>query len=467
MKPQPLHERHHDEDEAPPESLIHHDEPTLLEQWFRRGMERGAAFWATVGLILAAVVATLLLVSWWAAPDADARRAWSELAVTGTDPAAASIGADPLAELPDLERLYSVPRYAGTAAARWAKLRAATLLLNEGSAQLATSRRGTGAERVLEAAVLFDELKDEAKEAELKRLAALGLARAAEARLGLNASELTDAADALADSGIDAEPPGRVTVDEVVGLYERVAEEYPDSFEAEQANSLARRLRRPDSVAFYESLASYDPDLAVPGGPSPLELGPGSSSPLGGPAASGALDGLFGSGPSGLPLPGSTGTGMPAGGSGSGSDLFNTPVPGLDDLPPPSGVTPGDVGTPEVAPPAGAAEVPMPTVPIVEAPATPSGEGEGEGQAEGEGEAMPAPAPPEPAAEPAPAEPSDDSADLPTDPFAPAPKPAAEPPPAAEPAPSPATEEPAPADEEPSPSGELPGSVFSGDEPDA
>lgn len=465
MKPQPLHERHHAEDEAPPESLIHHDEPTLLEQWFRRGMERGAAFWATVGLILAAVVATLLLVSWWAAPDAEARRAWSELAVTGTDPAAANFGADPLGELPDLERLYSVPRYEGTAAARWAKLRAATLLLNEGSAQLATSRRETGAERVLEAAVLFDEIKSEAKEDELKQLAALGLARAAEARLGLNADELTDAADALADSGIDAEPPGRVTVDEVVALYEQVAEDYPDSFEGEQATELARRLRRPDSVAFYESLASYDPDLAVPGGPSPLDLGPGSSSPLSGPAASGALDNLFGSGPSGLPLPGSTGTGMPAGGAGSGSDLFNTPVPGLDDLPPPSGVAPGDVGAPEVAPPAGSAEVPMPTVPIVEAPATPTGENEGEGQAEGEGEAMPAPS--DAAAEPTPTEPADDSAGLPTDPFAPAPKPAAEPSPAEEPAPAPPSDEPAPAVEEPSPSGELPGSVFSGDEPDA
>lgn len=392
MKTEP-HPRQHHEGEPPPESLIHHEEPTLLLQWFQRNLERGWSFWATVGLGLAAVVAVYLLIQRVSGPSQEGVEAWTELASVATAPSSMNpFGENPNADLPD--RLLEIAELnPDTAAARWARLRAASLLLNDGSAELATTRRSIGEGKVVEAGEAFAALVDAPGDEALRRMATLGVARAAEARMGLDADD-TDHAD----------------LDEVLALYDRVIEQFPDTPEAEQAEQKKRLLQRSESIAFYEQLAKFDPNASIPGAPggTGIDLPGGGSSPLdsllnpstfGSPG--GAFPGLPGGSIPGLPggLPPSTGSGL---GSGSGIEL---PAPGgSEEMPAP-------VTLPEVVP----AEPGADTVPA---------------------EPSPEPAGTEPPAEtPAPSpSPSADSPVVPDDPFG-SPTPSADPAPAPEPEP--------------------------------
>ncbi|WP_169975749.1 hypothetical protein [Tautonia rosea] len=403
-EPQP---RHHHEGEPPPESLIHHDEPTMLEQWIRRMIQKGPGFWAGVVLILAGIVGGLWIAYRIGGPNQTSVAAWNELASISVAPSvAAAFGSDPNAGLP--ERLKGIAEtHPDTAAAQWARLRAASLLLNEGSAELATSRRSAGAGKVVEADDLFNGVYRDAGENDtLKRLAALGRARSAEARMGLNADD-TDHAK----------------LDDVLALYESVIEEFPETPEAQQASNTLRRLKRSDSIAFYEALSTYEPSasagaasgLDLPG----LNLAPGASSPL---------EGLFG-------LP-------PGGGSPGGT------IPGLEglDLSPSIDLsTPSDApDAPDMPAPVGLPELPPATtdepadVPVIPAPEPAPSE-------------TPAPAPSE--------SPVLETPRVPENPFGtPTPAPV-EPDPAPE-TPAPVEPEPASEPEAPAPSGELPDEVF-------
>lgn len=401
-EPQP---RHHHEGEPPPESLIHHDEPTMLEQWIRRMIQKGPAFWAGVVLILAGLVGGLWIAYRIGGPDRTAVAAWNELASISVAPsAAASFGADPNAGLP--ERLKGIAAtHPDTAAAHWARLRAASLLLNEGSAELATSRRSAGMGKVVEADDLFNQVYRDAANGNdaLKRLAALGRARSAEARMGLNADD-TDHAK----------------LDDVLPLYESVIEEFPETPEAAQASKTLRRLRRSDSIAFYEALSAYEPNASA-GGPSGLDL-PGLNLA---PGASSPLEGLFGLPPGGG-SPGGTIPGLEGLNLAPSTDL-NTPseTPESPDMPAP-------VGLPELPP--ATTDEPADDVPVIPPPEPAPSE-------------TPAPAPSETSAPEAPR--------VPDDPFG---TPAPAPPVPVDPEPAPATPEPAP--ETPAPSGELPDEVF-------
>ncbi|QDV34457.1 tetratricopeptide repeat protein [Tautonia plasticadhaerens] len=395
MKTEP-HPRQHHEGEPPPESLIHHEEPTLLEQWFRRILERGWSFWATIGLVAAAAAAAFILLQRASGPGREAVEAWTELASVATAPSSMTpFGPDPNAGLPD--RLLEIAELnPETAAARWARLRAASLLLNEGSGELATTRRSAGAGKVVEAGDLFAELADAPGDESLRRMATLGVARAAEARMGLDADD-TDHAD----------------LDEVLALYDRVVEQFPDTPEAEQAERQTRRLQRSESIAFYEQLAAFDPNASIPGAPSfpGIDLPSGSSSPLEGllgPSPFGTPGGAFPGLPGGS-IPGLPGAPTPSTGSGSGIEL---PAPGdSDEMPAP-------VPLPEVVP-ADPAPEPVPVEPA------------------------PEPAGTEPPADPPTPAPAPDSPVVPDDPFGtPAPSAEPSPPPApdAEPAPTPGPE---------------------------
>jgi hypothetical protein len=416
--------RHHEEGEPPPESLIHHQEPTLLEQWFRRNLQRGWSFWATVALVAAGAAAVVMLVQRISGPNQSGVKAWTELASVVSAPSSMSpFGPDPNAGLPDRLKVIA-DDYEDTAAGRWARLRAASLLLNEGSTELATTRRSAGAGKIVEADELFNQLYELAEQKEgpldrlavnlglaqnldgraLKRMAALGMARAAEARMGL-----------------DADDTDHASLEDVLALYDRVIEEFPDTPEAEQAEAQRRRLQRSDSIAFYEQLARFDPNASIPGAPSMpgIDLAPGGSSPL---------QDLLGLPPSGSPggggLPGMTIPGLP-GGSPLGSGLPSAPSIDLS-APDDSADMPAPVPIPEVTPAAEPAAAPLPVEP------------------------EPAPA----GSEPSPS-PTAESPRVPDDPFgsspATPPTPTADPPPAPEPEPTPA--------EVPAPGG-LPESVF-------
>jgi hypothetical protein len=327
MKTEPQPRQHH-EGEPPPESLIHHDEPTLLEQWIRGLAAKGVGFWMGITLILGGAVAAIIIAYRVGGPSREGLEAWNELASIGVAPSSLMpFGPDPNAGLP--ERLREIARaHPGTLAAQWAELRAASLLLNEGSAELATSRRSAGAGKVIEADGIFAELYEDAKDDFLKRMAALGKARAAEARLGL-----------------DPDDPDRAQLDEVTALYDAVIEDYSDTPEAKQAAALRRRLVRSDSIAFYDQLSRFDPGTSSAPGGSDFGL-PGMTLPPGG---SGAIDDLFG-----LP-PGGSGSG-----SGSGSGLPGGSIPGLEgfNLSPP--IDPGTPAEPGAAPEATPTPTPSP-----------------------------------------------------------------------------------------------------------
>ena len=406
--------RHLQQGEAPPESLIHHEEPTLLEQWFRHAAERGASFWITVALVVALAIVGVYAVRSLGRPGAAAAAAWTELAAIGTAPASSSpFGPSSDVDLPG--RLREIARsHADTPAAAWADLRAATLLLNQGSAELATTRRSAATGMILDADDLFEAVLEAAPaDAPLQRNAALGRARAAEARLGL-----------------DADDPAHAKLSEVLALYQGVADDYPETPEGDFAADLRRRLDRGESRAFYEQLARYDADalLSDPEAASGLpgfNLGPGESSPL-------------------LNFPGlspsrTTGGGGLPGGSLPGFE-FSPPA----DLPPAPEPPTNDAAmpAPEAVPPPGGAEPSSeepapgaPTIPVDPAPA--------------EVEPATAPATDEPA--PAPSE----STEIPDDPFGDAPSPTVAP------SPAPATDEPSPA---PSETTEIPDDPF-GDTP--
>jgi hypothetical protein len=415
--------RHHHEGEPPPESLIHHQEPTLLEQWFRRNLQRGWSFWTTVVLVVAGAAALVMLVQRISGPNQSGVKAWTELASVVSAPSSMSpFGPDPNAGLPDRLKVIA-DDYEDTAAGRWARLRAASLLLNEGSTELATTRRSAGAGKIVEADAIFTDLYElaEAKtgpldrlavniglaenldSSALKRMAALGMARAAEARMGL-----------------DADDTDHASLDDALALYDRVIEEFPDTPEAEQAEKNKRRLQRSDSIAFYEQLARFDPNASIPGAPSMpgIDLAPGGSSPL---------QDLLGLPPSGASggLPGLSIPGLP-GGTSSGLGLPSAPSIDLS-APDDSADMPAPVPIPEVTP---AAEPVPETVPVDPDPAQAGTE--------------PAPSP----------SPTSESPRVPDDPFGSSPgtppSPSAEPTPSSEPAPS----------EAPAPSGGLPESVF-------
>ena len=382
--------RHLQQGEASQESLIHHEEPTLLEQWFRQAADRGPSFWIAAALIVAVAIGGVVLIRRLGRPGAASAAAWTELAAIGTAPSSSSpFGPSPDVDLP--ERLREIARsHADTPAAAWADLRAATLLLNQGSAELATTRRSAATGMILDADDLFESVFEDAPDdAPLRRMAALGRARAAEARLGL-----------------DADDPAHAKLSEVLELYRGVADDYPETPEGKLADDLHRRLGRSESRAFYEQLARFDADavLADPGAASGLpglDLGPGESSPLmdfpglspstlGGGLPSDSLPGFEFSPPRDLPPSPATPSDEPP------SDDSAMPAPVI--------VPPADDAEPATDDAATAPSEPVPSAPTIPVDPSPA-------------EVEPATSPSAEAEMPTPAPSETEATELPDDPF--------------------------------------------------
>ena len=130
------------------------------------------------------------------------------------------------------DRVQLAEEFPGSAAATWARLQAATEYYNQGFADL-PNNRDVALPNLQKAVANFDEVTKEApKDSPQARAAALGKARALEAR-----NELPKA----------------------IEQYELVVKTWPESAEAAEAKKLAAALKRPEAVAFYKELYAYSP----------------------------------------------------------------------------------------------------------------------------------------------------------------------------------------------------------------
>lgn len=236
MKHEPATRHHTPED--PPPTVIHHPErdDTLLAQWLRRGMERGASFWIIAAGLLALVVGFVYFVGGRFSGESSTGKVWSEVM---------------LAQSP--EALQKIAESAETTeAGGWAGLRASTARYREAIAQLPGDRAVAGPilAQVLEG---YRTVEQNAKNDDtLRRLAMLGIARTYETR-----DELSDA----------------------ISTYEKIAKGWPNTEDGKAASARAKLLQDPDSVAFYKAFADYKTKTSLgtlgPRGANALNLPPG------------------------------------------------------------------------------------------------------------------------------------------------------------------------------------------------
>ncbi len=200
-------------------------------------------------------------------------------------------------------------------AATWAKLQAATGYFNEALADLPNNSE-VALSALKKSLDLFDQVIREAPhDSAPARVAALGRARTLEMKNDLP---------------------------KAIEQYERVAKEWPDSPEADEARHFAEALKDPQAVAFYKDLYAYSPTtVTIPGGGT--ETFP--STGLG----SGLPGGLLNPGPAAK---------TPAG--KSASDLRDLMVPGRNEVVEPRAGTPAPGAAPKSNPPAPKIEAPKP-----------------------------------------------------------------------------------------------------------
>jgi hypothetical protein len=232
--------KHLIEHELPPDLHRHQDEDPLLAQWLRKAIDKGPVYWLVPGAIVAAGIALALAVGNWTSKPSPNSSAWLDLM---------------LANSPE-EQI----KVAGTPgpAAGWALLQAAEARYQEAFNDLPANREA--------ALPLLNKAHDLFEQASLKadadpmckRRAALGMARALEARGDLDAA---------------------------IAQYEAVAKNFPSTAEAARAEALARELRKPENQKFYQNFAAYKPTEMTlpPRGRGFLDSLPPSHPPLDGP----------------------------------------------------------------------------------------------------------------------------------------------------------------------------------------
>jgi len=223
-------------------TVIHDPEEkmTALGRWTHRLLKdrQSAATWATVivcGLLLGVVVWNV----GWLWSRSRTSEVWNEVV--------AAKKAD--------DRVALAKENPASPAASWALLQAATEFFNQALADMPNNRDVAGPmfKRALD---LFEQVaRDAPKNSPQARAAAMGKARALEAR-----NELSKA----------------------IEQYRLVAKDWPSTPEAAEAAELADALEKPEAAAFYKELFAYSPtEVTLP------PLGTGSLSlPLGGPTGS-------------------------------------------------------------------------------------------------------------------------------------------------------------------------------------
>ncbi len=188
----------------------------LLARWTHRAMQNPVKFWGAIAAVVAVMLGVAVLSNVMGTGSSANAEVWSKLEAVKS-PA---------------DRVQVAEEYPGTTAAMWARLEAATEYYNQGFADL-PNNRDVALPNLQKAIANFDEVfKNAPKDSPQARAAALGKARALEAR-----NELSKA----------------------IEQYEVVAKTYAGTSEAEQARKLADALKRPEAASFYKSLYAYSP----------------------------------------------------------------------------------------------------------------------------------------------------------------------------------------------------------------
>jgi len=206
--------------EVPPELHRHQDEETLLAQWLSQAIDKGPVYWLVLGGIVAGVIALAVTVGSWTTKPSANSAAWLDLMLANTP-----------------EEQIKVAETPGPAAG-WALLQAAEARYQEAFNDL-PANRDAALPLLTKAHDLFEQasLKADA-DPMCRRRAAMGMARALEARGDLDAA---------------------------IAQYEAVAKRFPSTAEAARAELLARELRKPENQKFYQNFAAYKPtEMTLP-----------------------------------------------------------------------------------------------------------------------------------------------------------------------------------------------------------
>jgi hypothetical protein len=212
----PLPVRHQLEHQVP--TVIHDPEENMmvLARWTHRALRNPAKFWGVIAAVVAGLLGLVL---------------FSNIVWTGTS-ANAEVWAKMESVKSPADRVQLAEEFPGSSAAIWARLQAATEYYNQGFADL-PNNRDVALPNLQKAVANFDEvIKQAPVDSPQARAAALGKARALEAR-----NELAKA----------------------IEQYELVVKNWPESSEAATAKKLAEALKKPEAVAFYKELYAYSP----------------------------------------------------------------------------------------------------------------------------------------------------------------------------------------------------------------
>jgi tetratricopeptide (TPR) repeat protein len=232
----------HQLDHAVP-TVIHNPEDDLpvLARWLHRAMQDQTRFWGVLAAVVAVVIGLSVLANSWGVDRSETSKAWMELELAKGPPEQEKVAQD-FPEDPVTD---------------WARLQAATGFYNQGFDDL-PANRDAALPRLKKALDLFEQVAQRVpKDAPEARVAALGVARTLEAR-----NEL----------------------DKAIRQYEKVAQTWPGTPEAREADRLAAALKKPEAVEFYKQLYAYKPvEMSLPPmGRQDLSLPP-NHPPLNGP----------------------------------------------------------------------------------------------------------------------------------------------------------------------------------------
>ncbi|WP_165224095.1 tetratricopeptide repeat protein [Aquisphaera insulae] len=241
--------RHQFEHETP--TQIHHseEEMMILARWTKHALENPTRFWGTIAAIVIGLLVLVVGASVLSGGSSASSEVWSKLE-------AAKSPADKVKIAEDFPQ---------SPASLWARLEAASDYYNQGVLDL-PNNKDVALPTLKKALDNFSEVaKDAPKDSPQAKTAALGKARALEAR-----NELSKA----------------------IEQYQLVAKTWPESPEGIRAKDLAAELQKPETVAFYKELYAYvPPKVTLP------------------PMGSQNLDLPLMPSPAGLPESNSTGTG--------------------------------------------------------------------------------------------------------------------------------------------------------------
>lgn len=225
---------------VPPDLHRHQEDATILAQWLRKVIDKGPLYWLVPALIVAGGVVLAVAVGNMTTRQSPNSAAWFDLMVAKTP-----------------EEQIKVAEMRGPAAG-WALLQAAEARYQEAFNDLPANREAA-LPLLTKAHDLFEQasVKSDA-DPMCKRRAALGMARALEARGDLDAA---------------------------IAQYESVAKNFPSTDEAARAELLARELHKPENQKFYQNFSTFKPaEMTLPPrGRGFLDNLPASHPPIDGP----------------------------------------------------------------------------------------------------------------------------------------------------------------------------------------